>query len=111
MFKIAIAVFVGLAGSVLPASAQSAFNPDTRLEDGVLHDVAGRQDVNQLAITEQMSEVKNNSVGNNSTTGAVQIDGNAFQNLSGLSVVSANSGNNVSINSALNVTISLTPGI
>ena len=44
-----------------------------------------------------------------STTGNVQIVGNAFQNLQGLAVINANSGNNVAINAALNVTVNLAP--
>ena len=36
-----------------------------------------------------------------------QIAGNAFQNMSGLSILNVNTGNNVAINAALNVNISL----
>jgi hypothetical protein len=42
-------------------------------------------------------------------TGAVSLDGNAFQNLQGMAVISANSGNNVAMNSAMNVTINMAP--
>lgn len=107
MSKLPIAVTIALLAMPIPAFAQSAFSDDTRMEDSALNRVAGREDVGQANFASLTNEVKNNSVIGNSTTGNVQIDGNAFQNLSGLSVVSANSGNNVAINSALNVNISL----
>lgn len=94
-------------GATQPAFAQSAFGEEAKVDEVALGRVAGREDVNQLAFSQQTNNVSNNNVGNNSTTGAVQIDGNAFQNLTGLSVISANSGNNVAINSALTVNISL----
>lgn len=107
MSRISIAVLIALSALPFPAFAQSAFSDETRVEDSALNRVAGREDLNQIALANQVNQVKNNAVIGNSTTGAVQIDGNAFQNISGLAVISANSGNNVAINSALNVTISL----
>ncbi|GGB39371.1 hypothetical protein GCM10011380_31080 [Sphingomonas metalli] len=72
--------------------------------------IAGREDHGtQIAQADQRNTVQNNSVTGNSTTGTVTIDGQAFQNLSGLAVISANSGNNVAINSAMNVVINLAP--
>lgn len=71
--------------------------------------VVGREDTGaMIASATQRNTVSNNSVVGRSTTGAVQIDGNAFQNLQGLAVISANSGNNVAINAAMNVTVNIT---
>lgn len=86
----------------------AAFDTAATLGDGDLGSVAGKEDVGaQIASADQRNTVSNNSVTGNSTTGAVRIDGNAFQNLQGLAVINANSGNNVAINSAMNVTINL----
>ena len=60
-----------------------------------------------IAAADQRNVVANNSVSGNSVTGDVVIDGNAFQNVQGLAVISANTGNNVAINSAMNVTINM----
>lgn len=90
-----------------PVHAQDAF-ANAAVTDDVLGKVAGREDTAKLiANANQQNTVANNSVTGNSVTGDVAIDGNAFQNLQGLAVISANSGNNVAINSAMNVTINL----
>ena len=97
----------GPAETVAPGP-EAAFETAAALDEGDLGSVAGRADVGaQIAIADQRNVVSNNSVTGNSTTGGVTIDGNAFQNLQGLAVISANSGNNVAINSAMNVTINL----
>jgi len=110
MSNLPIIIAIALAAMPMQASAQSAFGDEVRMDDSVLARMAGREDVGQIAMANQRNDVKDNSVSGNSVTGAVLIDGNAFQNLSGFSVISANSGNNVAINSALNVTISLSAG-
>ena len=60
-------------------------------------------------MSDQQATVTRNSVGNNVQTGDAKISDNAFQNLSGLSIVSVNTGNNVAMNAAMNVTISIQP--
>lgn len=87
-----------------------AFADGAVLADTDLGAVAGREDRGtQIAAADQRNTVSNNSVTGNSVTGSVTIDGQAFSNLSGLAVISANSGNNVAINSAMNVVINLGP--
>lgn len=93
-----------------PASAQ-VFQAAAPVDDDTLGTVAGREDVNQQTVTRNVNEVTNNRIGDNSVTGAIGVDGNAFQNMSGLSILSVNSGNNVAINSAMNVNIAITPGM
>lgn len=80
------------------------------LEEAALRAVAGREDTTQIARNDQIAGVSQNSVGDNAVTGEVRIDGNAFQNMSGLSILNVNTGNNVAINAAMNVNISITPG-
>lgn len=71
--------------------------------------IAGRQDSWQVAQSNNVATVTNNRIGDNSSTGEVRITDNAFQNVSGLAIISINSGNNVAVNAALNVNLSITP--
>lgn len=107
MSKLPVVVAIALLGTPLPALAQSAFGEEALVEDTDLSRVAGREDLNQFILSDQKTTVSQNTIGNNSTTGSVQIDGNAFQNLSGMSVITANSGSQVAITSQMFVTISL----
>lgn len=98
----------------VPAAAQPEVAPTgpfgtAAVSDGALERIAGREDLRLVATSQQVAGVSNNSVGSNSRTGQVTIGDNAFQNLSGFSLVNVNSGNNVAINSAMNVTISIAP--
>lgn len=97
------------AAPAAPIDATTPFQAEP-LADNVLGNVAGREDTHQSAIANLNAGVSNNSVGSNSTTGDAKISDNAFQNLSGLSILNVNTGNNVAINAAMNVTISITPG-
>ena len=80
------------------------------LAEDALGAIAGREDTNQTALANLNAGVSHNSVGANSTTGDAKISDNAFQNLAGLSILNVNTGNNVAINAAMNVTISINPG-
>ena len=116
---------LGLAAAMpLPAAAQQAAPrpadsattataqpfASERLADSTLKQIAGREDLNQVSQAEQVAGVSRNSVGDNVTTGEARIDGNAFQNMSGLSILSVNTGNNVAMNAAMNVNVSIQPG-
>lgn len=68
-----------------------------------------RADVNQAAVSDQVARVSGNSINGPSTTGQVSFDGAAFQNVQGLTIVNANSGNNVAINASLNVNLNFAP--
>ena len=52
--------------------------------------------------------VSGNTIAGDTKTGTIQFDSSSFQNLNGLSLLSANTGNNVSINSSLNVNVAIT---
>lgn len=103
-----------VAGAAEPAAKtpQAAPGPFSgpSLEESELGSIAGREDTTQIARNDQVAGVSRSSVGDNSVTGEARIDGNAFQNLSGLSILNVNTGNNVAINAAMNVNISITPG-
>ncbi len=93
-----------------PATAHAQQAPfGAALTEEALGTVAGREDTRQQASAVQTAGVSRNSVGDNVSTGEARIDGQAFQNLSGLSILNVNTGNNVAINAAMNVTISLAP--
>jgi hypothetical protein len=92
-----------------PIAAPSPFATGA-VADEALGGIAGREDTNQNAVANLNAGVSRNSVGDNSTTGDARIADNAFQNLSGLSILNVNTGNNVAINAAMNVNISIAPG-
>jgi hypothetical protein len=102
---------MAVAGNAVPAHiarlVPSPFNASA-VDDTALHRIAGRQDTSQLSYSEQVAGVTKNSIGDNSVTGSTQISGNAFQNMSGLSILNVNSGNNVAINASMNVNVSFT---
>lgn len=93
-----------------PAEPIGAFAAETRLDLETLHDETARADTKQAATANQAAGVSQNSVVGNSATGGITLDGQSFQNMSGMTIVNANSGNNVAINSSLNVNIRFTPG-
>lgn len=88
-----------------PASAFAVAPIDT----GSLDRETAREDTSQVAVSDQASTVSHNTINGPSVTGQVSIDGNAFQNLQGLAIINANSGNNVSVNASLTVNLQFTP--
>lgn len=102
-------LFAALA-LLFPLGGQAQTTPfGPAIAEEALGAVSGREDVQQEASAVQTAAVSRNSVGDHVTTGEAKIDGQAFQNLSGLSILNVNTGNNVAINAAMNVTISIAP--
>ena len=100
---------IGLAALFAsPAVAQDAPFAGKALAEDALGAIAGREDTTQISQADQVAGVSRNSVGDNVRTGDAKIADNAFQNLQGLSILNVNTGNNVAINAAMNVNISLT---
>ncbi len=112
---VAVALCLAPAAFSTSAAAQSSgvaadpFQAEA-IDDASLGAIAGREDTAQHATAKQTAGVVDNSVGDNVRTGDATIDGNAFQNLSGLSILNVNTGNNVAINAAMNVNIAINPG-
>lgn len=77
------------------------------VEETKLAKIAGREDLTQLTNSDQVNSVEANSVGDNSHTGTVSFSDNAFNNMTGITIVNANTGNNVAINAAVQVNIAL----
>ena len=91
------------------ASADDSLFDSEAMTESKLQAIAGREDITQISQADQTAEVSRNSVGDNSITGSSRVDGNAFQNMSGLSILNVNTGNNVAINASMNVNISINP--
>ena len=82
---------------------------DTKpVDNAELNKVTGQADLAQVVNAQNNGVVSGNSITGESHTGTINFDSNSFQNLNGLSLLSANTGNNVSINSSLNVNVSIT---
>jgi hypothetical protein len=100
-----------LTGLALLAALTPAYADDlpVPLADSDLQQVTGRDGTTQANINNQASGVNNSHVVGNSVTGQILMDGSAFQDFSGLAVLNANTGNNVSINASMQVNITITP--
>lgn len=81
------------------------------VSENELAETKGREAVDWLAgIANNNSNVNNNHVGDNSVTGSVTVANSAFQNVTGISMVNFNTGNNSSINAAMNVNLQINYG-
>lgn len=76
--------------------------------EATLAATTGREQANWLnATSTNTAVVADNTVGDNSVTGAVNISDAAFQNGSGISMINFNTGNNSSINAAMSVNLQI----
>jgi hypothetical protein len=96
-----------LAQAAAAATAAAPFSAARPMDGDALAAVTGRADTALEIRAHNSSVVSNNSVSGHSQTGTINFDARAFQNLNGLSLLSANTGNNVSINSSLNVNVAI----
>ena len=93
-----------------PATAEAgAFSAAKAVPRETLETATAREDLSIVAQTQQTSNVSGSSVSGTVTNGAVGIAGSAFQNATGLTIVNANSGNNVAMNGSINVNIVMSP--
>ena len=92
-----------------PATAEALFGAGQKVEGSDLATITGQGDTAMMVRAQNTSNVSHNSVSGNSQTGTISFDTDTFRNLSGLSLLSANTGNNVSINSSLNVNVAVRP--
>jgi len=90
-----------------PEPAPSLFDQDAMDED-TLHAISGRQGA-VVSASDSEANISDNSVGEGSVTGTLNVGDNAFQNMSGISMVNMNTGNNSAINAAMNVNILINP--
>ncbi|PTQ13155.1 hypothetical protein CLG96_03225 [Sphingomonas oleivorans] len=97
------------APAAIEAEQASPFAEATPISTRQLGMVTGQADLAQEIRAQNNSTVSRNVVSGNSVTGTINFDDQAFQNLNGLSVLNANTGNNVAINASMNVNVSLQP--
>jgi hypothetical protein len=97
------------AGATPESQVNTPFGTGSRIGTSALAAITGREDTTMIIRANNTSTVSGNSVVGQSQTGMVNFDGQAFGNLSGLSLVSANTGNNVSINSSMNLNVAIRP--
>ena len=96
------------AASVALAEQADSLFAIPPVSENELAETKGREAVDWLAgIANNTSNVSNNRVGDNSTTGSVLVSDAAFQNVTGVSMVNFNTGNNSSINAAMNVNLQI----
>ena len=113
MIRRTLVCLLGAVGSTAATSAladapaASPFATAKAVGDTALKSMTAREDLAQTVNARNTSNVANNSVGNDSTTGTITFDGQSFQGVRGLTVLSANTGNNVSINASLNVNVAI----
>lgn len=92
----------------MPAIGAPALFAAEPVGEATLAETKGREQVNWLeAATHNTSVVGNNKVGNNSVTGDVLVADAAFQNVSGISMVNFNTGNNSAINAGMSVNLQI----
>jgi hypothetical protein len=105
-----LAILTALA-AVLPVPAMAAddapFATVSTLSEGQLSGITGQANLSQDIRANNTAEVSHNSIDGTSVTGGIAFDSQSFQNMNGLSVLSANTGNNVAINSSLNVNVGI----
>ena len=95
------------ASSTSSTAASSPFGSVKPVDNADLNAVTGRGDLAQVVNAQNKGVVSGNTISGPSQTGTIHFDGGSFQNLNGLSLLSANTGNNVAINSSLNVNVSV----
>ena len=90
-------------------SSEAPFASATPVSGSELRAVAGQADLALVVRAQNTSSVSNNSVSGQSQTGGIRFDPQSLSDLNGLSLLSANTGNNVAINASLNVNIAIRP--
>jgi opacity protein-like surface antigen len=76
-------------------------------DEEALGRATAREDVSIVNETEHTSSVTNSTV-TGAVNGEINLSDNAFQNATGLTVINANTGNNVAMNASLSVSVVMT---
>lgn len=101
----------GAQGQARPEPSESAlpFGDAAKVGGAELAKTIGSADLSMVIAAKNSSNVSNNVISGGAVTGGISFDQAALSNLSGLSVLSANTGNNVAINSSLNLNVAIRP--
>lgn len=95
----------GQAMEPCPPFASVAIADDAQL--AVVTGMADIKAIQETANVANTSTVTGNIINGDPITGTISIDGGSFSGFNGLALVSANTGNNVSINAAMNVNVAI----
>jgi len=99
-----LGVSVLCGSAALADETEDFFSSLVPEDEKVLAESQGRAD-DELSLAELGASVVGNSITGNVTTGSATIGGDAFSDISGVSSILVNSGNNVSIQSSTVVNI------
>lgn len=77
--------------------------------DDTLGRATAREDISLVAQSDLNSNVSNNEINGDTVTGDISFSDTAFANSGGLTIVNANSGNNVGMNASINVNLVMIP--
>lgn len=92
-----------------PGALPDALFAQAPLSEAELAATSGREQSSWMsASSSNNAVVSGNHVGDNNMTGDVNVTDSAFQNVSGISMVNFNTGNNSSINAAMSVNLHIT---
>lgn len=108
-FALAASLALGPAAVARAADPDAPFGAASAVAGNDLAKITGKADTSMTVRANNSSTVAGNAVIGQSQTGTINFDSGTFQNMAGMSLLSANTGNNVSINSSLNVNVSITP--
>lgn len=89
--------------------ARRPFAAGKAQDEQTLKSATAREDVSMTNISDQSSSVSNSSVNGPSTTGDIGFSDSALQNASGITMINSNTGNNVAMNSSMNVNVIVNP--
>jgi len=93
-----------IADAVATSETESPFAASRATDDAALGRATAREDLSVISETTQTSTVTNGTV-TGTTSGDINFTDNAFQNATGLTVINANSGNNVAMNASITVNV------
>lgn len=89
---------------------ETPFAGSSVVDDTTLEAAKGMADIKVIEQTvnaRNTATVSGNIINGDPTTGTISFDGSSFGSFNGMALVTANTGNNVSINSAMNVNVAI----
>lgn len=98
------------AAPVALADQADALFAGAPVSEGVLADTAGKAGLGDnalLALVNSSGNINNNTIGDNSKTGTINISDTAFSNVNGFALVNVNTGNQSIINSGMSVVLQI----
>lgn len=98
--------------AIAPSDGPAPFQAAPVVSDDVLSGAHAKADlslIDQIAAVHNSSTVADNTINGDFATGVVSIASDAFAGTTGLTLFNINTGNNVAINSSMNVNVAIQP--